>query len=305
MPPEPAPSPALIEITPSIFYVFGENKSRFPFCSGLYVKGRDLRLLIDAGMGPAGLALVRSMGIDALVLSHCHIDHRLTRGEILETPVWCHEAEAGYLEDKERFFTALGYYRGGFRPEYLFPVFPDGFEMKIARELADGETVDLGGLTLEVIHAPGHTPGHLAFYFPEADLLFSSDVDLTTFGPYYGHDFADLDEFIRSIRRLKDLGASIVATGHAGPFHDDLAERFQAYENIIHQRDRQVLEMLSRPRPLEYFKHRGLIYRPAPSPVELNAWFELIHVAKHLERLAYLGYVEHRDGLWFRRRSRP
>jgi glyoxylase-like metal-dependent hydrolase (beta-lactamase superfamily II) len=42
--------------------------------------------------------------------------------------------------------------------------------------LDDGDTVDVGGATLNVRHCPGHTPGHIVFYNPEAQLAFVGDV---------------------------------------------------------------------------------------------------------------------------------
>jgi len=98
----------MIEIAPNIYYLFGENKSRFPYCACLYIKGRERRVLIDAGMGPENMIPVKKLGIDLLLLTHCHIDHRLTRTEIPNVPVWCHDKEEKYFKDKDQFFTAMG-----------------------------------------------------------------------------------------------------------------------------------------------------------------------------------------------------
>lgn len=143
-----------------------------------------MRVLIDAGMGTANLAPIKKLGIDILVLTHCHIDHRMTLKEIADVPVWCHEAEAPFLADKNLFLNAIGLQRSGLNLSEHRDFFPDLFDIKISHHLFDTECIDLGGITLETIHTPGHTPGHLSFYIPEADLLFSADVDLTPFGPF-------------------------------------------------------------------------------------------------------------------------
>jgi glyoxylase-like metal-dependent hydrolase (beta-lactamase superfamily II) len=44
------------------------------------------------------------------------------------------------------------------------------------KRLTHGDTLFLGDHPVEVRHAPGHTPGHVMFYFPEDGLLFSGDV---------------------------------------------------------------------------------------------------------------------------------
>jgi glyoxylase-like metal-dependent hydrolase (beta-lactamase superfamily II) len=199
----------MIELAPNIFYIPGENGSRFPYCACLYLKGRKRRVLIDAGMGTKNLAPVKEMGIDLLILTHCHIDHRLTRSGIGNIPVWCHERDAVYLKDSEYFFTAMGFKRSGLELPGRFDLPHGMFDIEIEHELVEGERVELGGITLETIHTPGHTPGHLSFVVPEYNLLFSGDIDLTPFGPFYGHDFAHIEDFLESIEKhLSRLSAS-------------------------------------------------------------------------------------------------
>ena len=257
-----------------------------------------MRVLIDAGMGAGHLTPLKKWGIDTLILTHCHIDHRLTRKEIPDVPVWCHEAEALFLNDRNFFLDAVGMQRSGVDLSAGFNFSDDMFATRINRYLSDGECLDLGGITLEVIHTPGHSPGHLAFYIPEANLLFTADVDLTSFGPFYGHDFADIDEFLQSIERLRQLNAGIVATGHAGPFSDRVVDKFNMYEEIIYQRERQVLELLTQPRAIGDFKGRNLIFRTYADFPDLMRWFEIVHIEKHLKRLKTLGKVEHIHELW-------
>jgi glyoxylase-like metal-dependent hydrolase (beta-lactamase superfamily II) len=288
----------MIEIAPNIYYLPGKNKSRFPYCACLYIKGKDKRVLIDAGMGPENMAPVKKMGIDLLILTHCHIDHRLTRTEIPDVPVWCHEKEVRFLQDRDHFFTAMGLKRSGLDLDGLFDFAQGMFGIGIDYRLIDGECLDLGGITLETIHAPGHTPGHIAFFIPEHDLLFSGDIDLTPFGPFYGHDFADIDDFLSSIEKLKQVEAKIVISGHAGPFNGNLPRRFSEYGEVIHSRDRLLLAKLSRPKSIENFKGSNLFYKTYPDFPELIRWFELVHIEKHLQRLQQMGIVKENNGYW-------
>jgi glyoxylase-like metal-dependent hydrolase (beta-lactamase superfamily II) len=290
----------MIEIAPNIYYLHGKNKSRFPYCACLYVKGRDLRVLIDAGMGEEGMAAALESGIDVLILSHCHIDHRLTRQLIPEVPVWCHDKEENFLQDREYFFTAMGLKRSGLDLAGLLDFAHGMFGIEITRRLTDGERIDLGGITLQTIHTPGHTPGHMSFFIPEHDLLFTGDVDLTSFGPFYGHDFANIDDFLTSIAALKQVGARQVLSGHAGPFNGGLAKRFDAYGEVIHTRDRLLLESLCQPKSLEEFRGGNLFYPAYPDYPDLIRWFELVHIEKHLKRLEDLGSVRQAENKWLR-----
>lgn len=257
-----------------------------------------MRVLIDAGMGASHLAPLKKWGIDILILSHCHIDHRLTSREIPDVPVWCHAADAFFLNDRNLFYDAIGLQRSGLDLAGRFDYMDGMFGIEIHHYLNNADRIDLGGITLEVIHTPGHTPGHLAFYIPEADLLFAADVDLTSFGPFYGHDFADLDEFIQSIERLRQLNATIVTTGHAGPFNGQISEKFNAYKEIVYRRDRLILEQLTRPKTLGDFRGRHLIFRAYPDFPDLIRWFELVHIEKHLARLKAMGKVQLIDDMW-------
>lgn len=260
-----------------------------------------MRVLIDAGMGENNLTPVKDLGVDLLLLTHCHIDHRLTRREISHVPVWCHEKEEPFLCDKDHFFAGTGLYRSGIDISKLYDSLRGVFDIEISHRLVDSESIDLGGLTLVAIHTPGHTPGHLSFYIPDFELLFSGDVDLTPFGPYYGHDFADLEDFIESIDKLRRLGAKTVVTGHAGPFKRGVSKHFDAYEAVIFNRDRRVLKHLSQPRPLDYFNRKKVIYQGYPTKDSfLIEWFELVHIEKHLERLSSMGHVRQDSGLWMR-----
>ena len=55
-------------------------------------------------------------------------------------------------------------------------------EIKIASSLNGGEVRDLGGINLELIHAPGHTFGCLAIYIPDRQVLFTTEtfMDIST-----------------------------------------------------------------------------------------------------------------------------
>ncbi|TNC24105.1 MBL fold metallo-hydrolase [Amycolatopsis alkalitolerans] len=83
-------------------------------------------------------------------------------------------------------------------------------------QTADGERIAVGGTTLEVIHTPGHSPGSICLYLPEAKALFSGDT-LFSGGPgATGRSFSDFPTIVASIRdRLYALPAETrVYTGH-------------------------------------------------------------------------------------------
>ncbi|GLX93351.1 Zn-dependent hydrolase [Herbidospora sp. NBRC 101105] len=96
---------------------------------------------------------------------------------------------------------------------------PDG-------ELADGQTIEVGGTTLTVLHTPGHAPGACCFYASDLGVVFTGDT-LFQGGPgATGRSFSDYDTIVASIReRLLTLPPeTVVKTGH-GPDTTIGAER--------------------------------------------------------------------------------
>ncbi|MEU3019082.1 MBL fold metallo-hydrolase [Nocardiopsis sp. NPDC007018] len=88
---------------------------------------------------------------------------------------------------------------------------PDG-------DLADGQTVRVGGTDLTILHTPGHAPGAVCLYAPELGVLFSGDT-LFQGGPgATGRSFSDFPTIVDSIRtRLLTLPEeTVVNTGHGG-----------------------------------------------------------------------------------------
>jgi glyoxylase-like metal-dependent hydrolase (beta-lactamase superfamily II) len=83
-------------------------------------------------------------------------------------------------------------------------------------DLADGQTVEVAGIVLEVVHTPGHAPGAVCLYAPELGCVFTGDT-LFHGGPgATGRSYSDSDLILESIRtRLFALpGDTVVHTGH-------------------------------------------------------------------------------------------
>ena len=103
---------------------------------------------------------------------------------------------------------------------------PDAAPFTPDRWLVDGDTVTVGNMTLQVLHCPGHTPGHVVFYEPDAnvaivgDVLFQGSIGRTDF-PRGNH--ADLIAAITT--KLWPLGDDVTFVPGHGPLSTFGAER--------------------------------------------------------------------------------
>ena len=125
-------------------------------------------VLIDpGGEVPELLSMAADMGleINEIWLTHAHLDHVLGLAEAVEktgAPVWLHPEDRFLYDAAPQEGEAFG--------------FPVGVLPKPAESLEAGQQLKLGGHSVEVLHVPGHSPGHVAFWFPGSRLLIAGDV---------------------------------------------------------------------------------------------------------------------------------
>jgi glyoxylase-like metal-dependent hydrolase (beta-lactamase superfamily II) len=95
----------------------------------------------------------------------------------------------------------------------------------IDRAITDGDAIG----PLQVIHAPGHSPGHLAFYWPERRALFAGDAIVTwpTVAPGWPAFNLNPTQHRASLNRLAGLDVSVIGVGHGEPIVQGAAEQLQ------------------------------------------------------------------------------
>ena len=275
------------ELLPKLFFVPGEQNGHFPYSNGLMIES-GLRVLVDTGFGPSRREAVKAVGkVDVIVNTHFHIDHAYGNKFFPEAQIWAHALDAPALRSAEQFNAYTGF--TGVRE---FPDFPGGPPAQfVDRELIDGEVLDFEDIVLKVIHTPGHTPGHISLFEPKAGILFSGDIDLSPFGPWYGNMRSDLEEFRRSIKRLIELNPKVIMTGHSGIISDNIQERLRNYADKFDLRDEQILQNLSASKTLADLVDMKIIYRRFPEPQRLYRFFEGVMLQKHLHSLLSQGKV--------------
>jgi glyoxylase-like metal-dependent hydrolase (beta-lactamase superfamily II) len=116
--------------------------------------------------------------VEAIVLTHIHLDHAGATGTILrEHPrikVYVHERGAPHLINPEKLLNSATRLYGD-RMQKLWGMFEPVPEANI-RALKGGETVEAGGHTLQTAYTPGHASHHLAYYDAPSRIAFVGDV---------------------------------------------------------------------------------------------------------------------------------
>lgn len=180
-------------------------------CTLLWCEETRKAAVVDPGGDIARvLSIVQEKGLtlEKILLTHAHIDHAGGTAELaaragipIEGP---HPGDQFWIDGLPQQSQMFG-----FPPAEIFT--PD-------RWLGDDETVTVGEQTLQVLHCPGHTPGHVVFYHPETelalvgDVLFNGSIGRTDF-PQGNHD-----QLISSIRdKLFPLGDNVTFIPGHGP----------------------------------------------------------------------------------------
>jgi hydroxyacylglutathione hydrolase len=277
-------------------FVYGENRGKYPYNHSLFIDGGDARVILDPACSLEKLTQLRDKeGVDMVWLSHWHEDHIHYKYLFDRAEVWISEIDFPPLTNIEIFLDWYGISDANVRA-YWKKVMRDEFNyqpLKSAHFFRVNEETNLGGIRVQAITTPGHTPGHLSFFFPKEQLLFLGDYDLTSFGPWYGDIASSIEETINSIRRLKEIPAKKWIACHGkGLFEENPGRLWDQYENIIYEREKKILDFISRkPSTLKEISAAWLIYGKPRKPLEFFEFNERVLVNKHLERLEKHGQI--------------
>lgn len=181
------------------------------------LNGSRYSLLIDTGLGICDISEIVAKLTDqpvTAVATHVHWDH--IGGHKYYPNFYAHEAELGWLN-------------GGFpQPAEIVREhvidrcnLPKDFDISTyvlfqgtpAKVLHGGEVIDLGGRSVQVLHTPGHSPGHMCFWEAETGGLFTGDLvykdTLTAWFPS-----TDPEAYLESLEKVAELPVKRIFPAH-------------------------------------------------------------------------------------------
>lgn len=189
-----------------------------------HLRGKDLDLVIDSGMGLANLsaALDLTPGKPILaVATHAHVDHVGSLHEFQDRAG--PKVEAAAFETMDDRVTYADLFRDLDEPVTRLPSadwHKQDFVLRpapLTRLLEEGDVIDTGDRRFHVLHLPGHSPGSIGL-FDEADGTFFSGDAIYDSTLYDELPDSDPAAYCRTMDKIEALPARIVHAGHAGSF---------------------------------------------------------------------------------------
>lgn len=179
--------------------------------------GSERSLLIDTGLGICNIhqeiTRLTNKPVSA-VATHIHWDH--IGGHEFFPDFYAHEAELNWLNGefpltmdqiKEMVVDRCDLPKGYDVNDYRF------FQGNPTRVLKDNDAIDLGDCSVQIIHTPGHSPGHMCFWEKDRGYLFTGDlVYKDTLFAYYPS--TDPEAYLNSLEKISVLPVKKVFPAH-------------------------------------------------------------------------------------------
>lgn len=201
----------------------------------------------------------------AVLATHHHADHvgaAMSLRSELDLPLWAHPATQERLQD-----------------------------VAFDRSLHDGERIRLDGpiaRTWEVLHTPGHAPGHVCLHEPDAGALVLGDMIASQGTILIAPGDGDMGVYLEQLRRLADLDARLGLPAHGEPIERPSRVLRATHDHRL-MREGKVVDALARCGPCDVDTLLPDVYDDTPVALWPLAKMSLM---AHLSKLADEGVVE-------------
>ena len=295
--------PIHIEIQPRVHLIRGANEARFPEANTLLIDDEIITLL-DAGSSLNHItSTLRDLGhqlvdLDRIILTHYHADHKGYAGQLRQLSgceVLCHPLSESAVISFETMMKSIGIDNKKMKESWLSLLtarLPHVKENYIVDgNFQDSKPIDCGEVELIPIHAPGHTHDHTCFGINGYETILLVDIDLTQFGPWYGNDTSDIEQFNSSIHQIIDFQPKMGISSHLlDPVTEGLEEKLLRYSADFEKRNEKIINHITKGvDTLEKLTRVPIIYPRIP--YEVYFLFEELMLKKHIELLIKRGLV--------------
>jgi glyoxylase-like metal-dependent hydrolase (beta-lactamase superfamily II) len=271
-------------------------------------------LALETGLQGVGYAI---RDISRIIVTHAHIDHYGLAGRLLEltgAELWMHTMTDLDCEKYRHPDTAHARRRDTYEDHgvpaaeiatiadtlgtwlpYLHSV------VEASTRLRGGEKLQVGARTLEVIHTPGHSLGHICLWAPSDGVLFSGDHLLPGVTPPVtferGFDTDPMNSYLDSLARIAACDPQLVMPGHGQPFGEG-ARRCESIRRNKLRRSESIRQMIEQS-PATVTEIADQLVAKAVLKFQRN--LALSETLAHIAYLRWDGQVERRirpDGVY-------
>ena len=202
--------------TVAVYLVKGNRKTAVIDCGYASSYGNVMQGLRQLGVEPSR--------VDYLIPTHVHLDHAGGTGHLLKhmprAKVVAHERAVAHLVDPTRLIESATSFFG----DKLVQMYGKPLPVPKERISAVGEEsrLDLGGVTLTTLHAPGHAPHQISVLLEEEHLLFSADAvgmvfpSFPTLLPATPPPSFDLAKMVKTLDMLRQTDPKMLLVPHYG-----------------------------------------------------------------------------------------
>ncbi len=285
----------------SVTVYFGEKSGKYPDGNQVVVRGRDTQAAFDTPIVANRLREILAPS-ELVLLGHMHEDHIAGLHFLSQARLYAHEADLAAARSWDGLARHYGYppavleaMRGKIERQFNYVERPD------AMGYSDGAVWDLGGTRVQAIHMPGHTAGHCVLLVEPEGVAFIGDIDLSSFGPYYGDATSSLAAFRHSLRAVREIPATVWVTSH---HKGVITERetflglLEAYAAKLEAREEAIAAQLTaQPSTLDELVTHRFVYPRGYDDVFIDS-AERRTIAQHLASLASAERATCEDGRW-------
>ncbi len=270
---------------------WGKHKGPLIYSNTFVVESGETLVVVDPGGDSQELKKLAEQK-NFIVNTHFHGDHRRLNYLFTKSEFFAPALDAPMIESNERFIDAVGITDEELREQWLNVVktIYHITEHHVSGTFNDADYVIDKKYGIKAIALPGHTKGHSGLYFESASLTLITDIDLTDFGPWYGNAVSDIDTFLESIDKVRQINSRYFMTSHSNKVYtkEELLPLLDKFASHVQRREKALLELLKSKKNLSLdelaahgiiYSHTTLINNPA------LLFFEKNMLIKHLKRL--------------------
>jgi glyoxylase-like metal-dependent hydrolase (beta-lactamase superfamily II) len=208
--------------------------------------------------------------LELVVNTHFHCDHvggnfALQKG--YQLPIAAHRIEAQLINRRDPAACDAAWLDQPVEPYH------------VDRALSEGDEIDAGEIVLEVLHTPGHSPGHLSLYVPDSRVLICGDAvhadDVAWLRPPRENESA-LEQSMASVERLNGLAVDWACSGHGAALeepHVAFDAALRRYEGWLEDPKRLGWHACKRIFTYALMLHGGLADNEITGHLLERAWF--------------------------------